>query len=372
MKFSTSPLHPNRRTVVTAAALAATGGALAGCSSDDGGDPGASDGGGASGPPAGEGKTEYPLTLETNWGETTLEQRPERIAAVTMTGIDSELLASLGIAPVVANTNIEQLWITDALGDGALEDAEIYPPDPESPIPFETVAAAEPDLIVVAGNDLTDTFEQLSTIAPVLAPGDPGDERQSIEPWQEYLTAIGEALDLQDAAQKVIDDTEAGYEEIRADHPEFEGLTPTFIVYYGGDFGTEYWSTPGSAPEEVLVNMGFEANPNAEKFAEDAHLSDELWGDVDADVILFSDNSTLQGGDGDESTADTVLEQPLFEKLDAVRNGHLLEIENHGDKIVVDGTDYEGNVAWALARSGPLSGPFAARTFADPLKDLLS
>ena len=69
--------------VLTAALL------LSGCSTPA--SENASDGEAASRLPAAEGSTTYPLVLESPWGETTLEERPERISLVGP-GAEIELL----------------------------------------------------------------------------------------------------------------------------------------------------------------------------------------------------------------------------------------------------------------------------------------
>jgi hypothetical protein len=38
---------------------------------------------------------------------------------------------------------------------------------------------------------------------------------------------------------------------------------------------------------------------------------------------------------------------------------------------VIDGTEYDGNPPWGLARSGPLSSPWAAEQLAPALADVL-
>lgn len=67
--------------------------------------------------PAGEGTTEYPLTLETPFGETVLEERPERVAVVSAVGVDTESLLALNAVPVfaVAKYDGEDPWLPEDL-----------------------------------------------------------------------------------------------------------------------------------------------------------------------------------------------------------------------------------------------------------------
>lgn len=51
--------------------------------------------------PEGEGSTQYPLTLETPFGHTVLDKRPERVAVVSAVVVDTESLLALDAVPVL-------------------------------------------------------------------------------------------------------------------------------------------------------------------------------------------------------------------------------------------------------------------------------
>lgn len=124
--------------------------------------------------PEGEGSTQYPLTLETPFGHTVLDKRPERVAVVSAVGVDTESLLALGAGEEIS---------------------------------AEAIAASEPDLIVNLQAYETfdqDRFNQLSRVAPVLYT----DAEQTT--WQDVLTSLGETQDLRDAAaSKIADPTTA-------------------------------------------------------------------------------------------------------------------------------------------------------------------
>lgn len=106
------------------------------------------------------------MTFTSPWGESTLEARPERIAAVGYK--DTDIVASMGESPVIVpeNTVKQETWTLDALSgdpEATFEYTESGMP------PMEELAAAEPDLIIASQLDLKDVYDQLSDIAPVIS-----------------------------------------------------------------------------------------------------------------------------------------------------------------------------------------------------------
>jgi iron complex transport system substrate-binding protein len=308
--------------------------------------------------PAAEGRTAYPLTLDTPWGSTELEERPERVAAVTPSQDDAEILAALGVTPIIASEWATDVWLEEALPQPVPERFTTG----DTQFPVEQIAAADPDLIVVLGADLSDDYAKLSAIAPVLGTAEQGGSEQSVaNDWATSILRVGEVLDLQGAAQRVLDDEEEFFAGFREEHPEIQGLTATYVVYYGEEGGLQYHSSAGSPAASVLERMGFAPNPNAGELSYRQEVSEELLSAIDADVILFSDNS--------DGAYATITEQPLFQSLQAVQDDHLVLIDNRAaeNAFVIDDVEYEGNLPWALARSGPLSGTWAVDQLAPAL-----
>jgi iron complex transport system substrate-binding protein len=365
------PVGPrlSRATFLTAGGVAGLL-AMAACSGSgngsDGADgAGASDGGGdaASGLPAAEGTTTYPLTLTTAWGETELTERPVRIAAVSPTGRDSELLGLLGITPVIAPETVERaIWTLDALPG---EIPELFPGDSEGITPHETVAAAEPDLIVVFGKSLSGEFEQLSAIAPVLAATS---EDAALEAdWRSELTALGEALDLAAAAGTAITEHDSWFGTAREENAEFEGLTSTYVIQYAEEWGLSYFSATGTDTEQLFLDLGFAPNPLAEQFVDDDVVSGELLSQLEADVLVIADNTQAE-----EDFERLLTGQELFQQLDVAQRGHVAELHWTDTGYVFEGEGHEGNLAWALAQGGPLGKRWAAEQLIPILRTTLS
>lgn len=325
-----------RTTVVAVAALSL----LAGCAGAT--EPSSQEAGAAA---AGtEGTTAYPLTLESPFGETTLKSAPERVAVVSASTVDTDATLSLGVTPVLAPSTVERNpWLEDT---GVDDIEKLWESESGAEISAETVAAAEPDVIVAL--DSYDTFDQaqydkLKTIAPVVY------AEQGDLDYAGTTERLGEVLDRQAQAKKVVDGAHEAIEKTAADHPELDGHTAAHVIVYAEEWGVSYASAPGSETAELFESLGMKLPKNAEKFADDDVISDELVGLIDADFLLLS---TF----GEES--DYFVDKPLVQQVPAVKE----------DRVVINEADEKTNInefAWGLNQLSVLSVPWLTERLAE-------
>lgn len=311
--------------------------------------------------PEGEGQAEYPMTLETPWGTTEVTERPQRIAAITPSQDDLEILGALGVSPVIATDRPLNAWLEGRLPT----EIETQYSTGDSQFPAEVIALAKPDLIIALGADLSADYERLSSIAPVLAtPAQSGAGQRLANDWESNVRLVGETLDLQQTAEEVLDGEKSSFEDIRTAYPEFRDLTVSYVVDYGDEVGLQFHSSEGSPAATTLERMGFAAsNPNADELGYREVVSPEMLSAIDADVIIYS-------GQIGQDPAD-ITQDPLFQKLSAAQNDRVVLIENRDSSFVIDGEEHDGNLPWALARSGPLSSPWAAEKIAPAISSVL-
>lgn len=338
-----------------------TAGTLAACG-DDGGDSRDGTAGAATDlMPAAEGATQYPLTLDTAWGTSELPERPQRVAAVTPSARDVEMLVALGVTPVAAPQTYQGLVWNEGIG----EVATVFENQDSGITPYEAVAEADPDVILAFGKDYSDEFDHLSDIAPVVGVAEKKDAEN--RDWKPELTRIAEALDLQATGQKVIDDYDAWFATAREDNPQFAGKTATYLVQYPSDL--VYFSKPGSDTEKLLVNLGLAPNPLARGFTQGAKpsVSTEKLAEIDGDAVIISNNTNSP-----EELDSLLTGTALFKSLDVTKGDHVAVLFNTGDGYDWEGKHYEGNLAWALAQGGPLGTKFAAEQLIPILTEALS
>lgn len=347
---------PSRRSPLGLAALATAALlALAGCAPTDAPEP--SDTPTSSLLPAAEGTTEYPLTLVTPFGETVLEERPERIAVVGLSP-NVDALQALGVTPVYTVGDGEPAFEwrdADWLSGIELVDTATR----SDPTNYEGIASTEPDLII-ATNWIFDEEEyaKLSAIAPVL------DNEELIDgdkvEWQQTQRLIGEVLDLRERADQLVNEAEDAIAAVAASHPEFDGKTVTIFTDYGEEYGISYYTVAGGTAESVLLDLGFAPNPTAEQFVNDETVSEENQQLLDADVLvgLYFEPSVREAREA----------QPLFQAIPAVAEGRYVSLtstEDYTKLVTADGTE-TGYLIWVLRRgSSVVTLPWAAEVIAD-------
>lgn len=288
--------------------------------------------------PAAEGQTGYPLTLTSPYGESVITQRPTRVATVGANAVDTELLLAMGGVPVTTNGlgYKKAPWLAEAAA-GRIE--LVFETESWDQYPYESIAAAKPDVIVAFGYDLTNSFAKLSEIAPVITSDKPWTGYFS-NPWKDNIRILGNALDLPAAAEKVISDYDACITGTRQAHPGFEDKSLSYTVWFGTQRGLSYQSLPGSIIEEVFTSIGFTQAPQAGSFSETQTVSPELMGSIDADVLIVagSEKETAVSPEAIPGLTDSA----VFQGLEAWKSGRTVITENTSP------------AGWAMSTAGPL------------------
>src|SRR5215203_2339368 len=193
------------RPALRAAALLAAALVVTSCGSGDDSDSGSETGGAASGS-----SEAFPVTINTAFGDVTVEEEPARVVALGWS--DAETALALGVEPVGASD-----WLAvggdDGLGewveDGYDEAPEII--DTMEPS-YEAIAALEPDLILDTRSDGTEErYELLSGIAPTI--GQPEGVGPYQTTWQQQLEMVGQALGRADEAEGLEAEVEQAFAE---------------------------------------------------------------------------------------------------------------------------------------------------------------
>lgn len=265
----------------------------AGCGSDEDPAPSAAD------PTTSGGADEgvFPATVEHKYGETVVPEAPERVVSVGVT--EQDILLELGVIPVgVTEWYGEQPDATWPWAHDLLEGTEPEVLTTTDGLEFEKIAALEPDLIVGTNAGLTEKdYELLSAIAPTITSleGSP----QYFSPWRDQTLQIARALGREAEGQAIIDELEADYAAVAAEHPEWEGQTATFSQ--GGPYDGLLYVYPAGLSTSFLTDLGFTMTTGLEKYAaqegSQAEISAENVGLIDADVIVFAteDQEMFQG-----------------------------------------------------------------------------
>ncbi|GAA5144413.1 iron-siderophore ABC transporter substrate-binding protein [Microbacterium pseudoresistens] len=310
--------------VGTAAVLAV---GLAACSTPAS-DSGAADAGGAA---SADG---FPVTIEHVYGETTITEKPVRVATVAWA--NHEVPLALGIVPVGMSKatwgddddNGVLPWVEDTLtdlgvdvsliGDKKAEEAGEVPVlfDETDGIDYEAVADTRPDVILASYSGLTqEDYDTLSKIAPVVAYPEVA-WGTSVE---DMITLNSEALGLADEGAALIEQIHAETDAALAAHPALQDQKLLFSYIDPSDLSQIGYYTAADTRPGYLTGLGFpepeivKENADTEEFylmvsAEEA----EKFADVDVFITY-----------GDASMIPLLQADPLLSKIPAIAAGHI-------------------------------------------------
>lgn len=278
-----------------------------------GGNTGTDSGAGA----GGSGDGSFPMTIEHAFGETVIEQKPERVAAVAWGNHEAAL--ALGVVPVIMEQatygdddgNGVLPWVEDAVEEMGEELPDTY--DFTDGIDFEAIANSEPDVILAGYSGLTqEDYDTLSQIAPVVAyPETPWGST-----WQETIAQDAKGLGLEEEGQALIEENEAVLEEKVANYDNLAGTSAMWGYADPQDASTFGFFTVSDPRVQFLPEVGMEIPESVTKASEgnEAFMgseSSETAADTfaDADVIIVAE-------DNDQKA--TLQDDPLLSKIPAV------------------------------------------------------
>jgi iron complex transport system substrate-binding protein len=278
-----------------------------------GGDDDSSNGDGGGGGDAQSAEGAWPVTVEHAHGETTIDERPERIVSLNVQWTD--VLLAMGVEPagylIDRSSGEEGIYPWE---EGQLDGStEIVQTDS---MPVERIAALQPDLILVtwATQQDPELYDRLSEIAPTVPPLQ---ESEAVDPWQDLIEVAGRFLGEEDRSQQVIDEVDGQAAAIREELPGLEGKTYTLANYVPGDAITVV-ADPEDGASLVFGQLGMELNPRILERADGAagriEVSFEQVELLDSDMLLVLPN------DGDPG------DLPGWDDLPAVASGAVTEM----------------------------------------------
>ena len=351
-----APSAARRRVLAPAALLAAGALVLTGCSTGPAG--GESEGGATSA----EGATgEFPRTVEHAFGETTIEEAPERVATVSW--VNHDVATALGVVPVGvpaldfgANENGSTDWFDAALEESGAEAPETYAET--DGINFEAIAALQPDVILGAYSGLTqEDYDKLSEIAPVV--GFPEDAVAYGTSWQDSTELIGQALGREERAAEVVADVEQQLEDAAAEHPELEGTS--FV----------YGTLDPSAADQIFAYTAVDNRPKfleslgmvqSEAVAEAAEGKEDeffiTWSPERADELT---SDVFVSWAEDDSVREAIENDPLLSRVPAVENDALV-LQSDQQEVLSVSAASPLSIPWALENVLPDIAEAAAST----------
>lgn len=249
-------------------------------------------------------------TVEHAMGESEVVENPERVVVLDTGELDSAM--TLGVTPVGAVEAVEGEGLPSYLeGTEGIENVGTI----EQPN-LEAIAALEPDLILSSKLRHEQIYDQLGGIAPTVFTETTG------VTWKENFDKHAEALNRQEEAEQAKSEYEGSVEEFRGAMGDRLGETEVSVVrFLPGD--TRIYQKE-SFIGTVLEDAGLPRPPSqdVEEFAV-LNASAELIPEMGGDAIFVT-----AYGPEDETTLQEITSDPLWQQLEAVRQGRVYEVSD--------------------------------------------
>ncbi|MDX1448608.1 MAG: ABC transporter substrate-binding protein [Acidimicrobiia bacterium] len=248
----------------------------------------------------------FPVTVEWNGVETTVESRPEAIVSLSPTA--TEMLFAVGAGPQVVAVDEYSYYPEEA----PVTDLSGFTPN------LEAIVSYEPDLVIVSDDidgiaGALDGVGVTTLVLPAVS---------TIDEVYDQIRVVGAATGNADSAESVASAMEAEIDALVAS----VDMPATPLSYYhelGSDGGGSFYSVTSSTfIGEVfgafgLVNIADPAD--ADGFGYPV-LSVEFIIDADPDLIFYTNCC------GD--TPETIAARPGWDSISAVRSGAMYELDD--------------------------------------------
>ncbi|MEJ1089791.1 iron-siderophore ABC transporter substrate-binding protein [Microbacterium sp. Mu-80] len=283
----------------------------------------------------------FPVTIEHVYGETTISEKPERVAAVAWA--NHEVPLALGIVPVGMSKatwgdddgdgvlpwvedQLTELGVdTSLIGDAEAEKAGDVPVlfDETDGIDFEAVADTAPDVILAAYSGLTqEEYDTLSKIAPVVA-----------YPEVAWATSLEDMIELNSAALGLETEGDALivelHTQIDAALEENSALKDSKVLFSYLDMNdlsqigvyTSHDTRPG-----FLESVGL---PAPSVVAEATEGTDGFYVTISSEQAERFEDVDVFVTYGDDSTIAALQADPLLSKIPAIAAGQVAVLQDN-------------------------------------------
>jgi iron complex transport system substrate-binding protein len=298
----------------------------------------------------------FPVTIEHVYGETTITEKPERVA--TLAWANHEVPLAFGIVPVGMSKatwgddddNGILPWVEEKLDELGGEQPVLF--DETDGIDFEAVADTQPDVILASYSGLTqEEYDTLSKIAPVVA----YPEVAWGTPVDEMIEMNSKALGLEKEGEALIEELHADADAALEENSILKDKTVMFAYIDPTDLSQVGFYTAIDTRAGYIHELGL---PFPEIVEENAD-SKEFYLSVSAEEAAKFDDVDVFVTYGDESLVATLQADPLLSKIPAIAEGRVA--------ILPDATPIA-----ASANPSPLSIPWGLSDYLALLAEPLS
>lgn len=266
----------------------------------------------------------FPVTIEHAFGETTIPQKPARVATVSWS--NQEVPLALGVVPVgMAAVSWGDddgdgvlPWVEDRLAELGADTPVLF--DETDGIDFEAVNDTRPDVILAGYSGLTqEEYDTLSKIAPVVAYPEVA--------WgtslEDMIRIDAKALGLDAEADAFIDELRGEIDAALEANAVIRDKKILFSFIDPSDFSQIGFYTSLDTRPGFLAGLGL---PEPSIVAEESAGSDAFYTSVSAEQAeRFADvDIFVTYGDPEGDLVERMQGDPLLSKIPAIAAGHVV------------------------------------------------
>jgi iron complex transport system substrate-binding protein len=280
-------------------------------------------------------ETSYPITIQHAFGETVINEKPERI--VTISWANQDVPLALGVIPVgISEANY---GVQDGSGLLPWTAAKFKELGEENPVlfsdtdglDFEAISDAEPDVILAAYSGITqEEYNLLSEIAPVVAY--PTLAWQTY--WRDQIILDATGMGMATEGQQLVTDLELLIQEKIAEYPQLEGKSAAFFYFNPADLGKFYIYLPTDPRAAYLNDLGMVVPESVATLAE---TTTSFALEISAENVDILQDIDIIVAYGDGTLLELLQADPLLGTVPAIQRGSVALIED-GTPLAASGT----------------------------------
>jgi iron complex transport system substrate-binding protein len=272
----------------------------------------------------------FPATVTHEFGETTVEDAPERVVSLGYT--DQDAILALGTVPVAIREftgnqpSATWPWAADRLQG---EQPEVLPATEVTP---EAVTALEPDLIVAITANLTrEQYDALARIAPTVAA--PVGTSGGAVSWADATRLTGAALGLPAEADRLVTEVQEKFVEVEESHPELAGATVVVARQSPTDAGSVMVWSSKDLRGQFLKDIGAQVPADVDRLAGDA-----AYATLPAEQLVSLDDSDALMVPGTQAEQAAFAALPGYGQLQLVQESKVVTLDDEQSAALAFGS----------------------------------
>ena len=267
----------------------------------------------------------FPVTIKHAFGETVIEEKPERV--VTLAFGNQDVVLALDIVPVgfsAANYGVQDdsgmlPWTQEKLAALGETNPNVF--QDTDGFDYEAIAACDPDIILMPYSGLNEEeYKLLSEIAPVVAYPE-GAWTISTEDW---IRVTAKALGVEEKGEELVKKMNDTIAAKVAEHPELSDSTFVWISFDANDLSNLHAYSPVDTRCAFLYQFGLKYPESVNQYITEDSYSLAISSE-NADILYDTD---FLIGYSSQEAYDAAAADPVLGEIPALKKNAVVAIDS--------------------------------------------